>query len=55
MRESVRVRAHRLACVDVWNTRGVGSLRTQDEDDLLRGSDLNDVLSSPGIPVCKRG
>lgn len=34
---------------------GWGILCVKDEDDLLRGSDLNDVLSSPGIPVCEWG
>ena len=43
------------ACVSVCSKNGEGILCVKDEDDLLRESDLNDVLSSPGIPACECG
>ena len=46
-----------LMCVGVCSTRRRREeiLVVKDKNDLLGGSDLNDVLSSPGILVCACG
>lgn len=39
-------------CVSTMSGSGEEILGVKDENDLLRGVIINDVLSSPGIPVC---